>query len=225
MSAKVMGLVWDHYPEGGGEMLTALKLADNAHDDGTHIFPSVKTVALLTYQSERTVQRHLRAMEHRGWLVLEEEAFGPGRARTYRIPIERVPQQVVTRVTKCHPSPVGVTSETKGVTRVTERGDTAMAPEPSLTVIEPSVRTANSNFEEPNPVIIELPTRTNQTFPIHQRTMVELEPLYPAVDVLQTLREMKGWLIGHPERRPRRRMMGFVTTWLKREQDEYGGQA
>ena len=36
---------------------------------------------------------------------------------------------------------------------------------------------------------------------------------------------MKGWLIGHPERRPRRRMMGFVTTWLKREQDEHGGQA
>ena len=120
-------------------MLTALKLADNGHDNGTHIFPSVKTVAHLTYQSERTVQRHLRAMEKKGWLLLEEEAYRPGRTRTYRIPIERIPQRVVARVTKCHPSPEGATTGTKGVTPVTERGDTAMSPQPSLTISEPSV--------------------------------------------------------------------------------------
>jgi len=224
-----MGIVWDHYPEGGGEMLTALKLADHAEHDGSHIYPSVRRVADLTYQSERTVQRHIRSMEARGWLVLEEEAWGPGRARTYRIPIERIPQQVEARVTKCHPSKGGVTSETKGVTPVTERGDITVSPEPSLTVIEPSGRTANGTqnlkLQEPNPIAIELPMRGAGSFPIHQRTVAELEPLYPDVDVPQTLREMKGWLIGHPERRPRRRMMGFVTTWLKREQDEHGGQA
>ncbi|MBH1529907.1 hypothetical protein I5T99_12670 [Stenotrophomonas maltophilia] len=45
MSARVTGMVFDRYPNGGGEMLLALALADHAHDDGTHIFPSIARLA------------------------------------------------------------------------------------------------------------------------------------------------------------------------------------
>ncbi len=38
-------MVFDRYPNGGGEMLLALALADHAHDDGTHIFPSIARLA------------------------------------------------------------------------------------------------------------------------------------------------------------------------------------
>jgi len=31
-------MVFEHHPNGGGEMLLALALANHAHDDGTHIF-------------------------------------------------------------------------------------------------------------------------------------------------------------------------------------------
>ena len=33
MSVRIMSKVWELYPNGGGEMLLALALADHAHDD------------------------------------------------------------------------------------------------------------------------------------------------------------------------------------------------
>jgi len=87
------GMVFDRYHAGGGEMLLALALADHAHDDGTHIFPSVARLAAKTRQSERTIQYQLRAMQASGWLVLVNFGTGgrlvgqgvAGRPREYRI--------------------------------------------------------------------------------------------------------------------------------------------
>ena len=85
-------MVFDRYPNGGGEMLLALALADHAHDDGTHIYPSVARLAAKTRQSARTVQYQLRAMESSGWLVLVNRGTGGRQAgglmglpREYRI--------------------------------------------------------------------------------------------------------------------------------------------
>lgn len=93
MSAKVTGMVFERYPQGGGEMLLALALADHAHDDGTSIFPSVARLAAKTRQSPRAVQYQLRSMEKSGWLILVSGAKGGrkpgsdsrGRTREYRI--------------------------------------------------------------------------------------------------------------------------------------------
>ena len=86
MSGKVVGMAFDHYPAGGAELLLAVKLADNAHDNGTHIFPSIRTLALQTRQSERTVQYQLKRMLAMGWLVLVRHAHGGrGLAREYKI--------------------------------------------------------------------------------------------------------------------------------------------
>ena len=63
MSIKLMSQIFDRYPNGGGEMLLALAIADHAHDDGTHIYPSVSALAKKTRQSERTVQYQLRKMQ------------------------------------------------------------------------------------------------------------------------------------------------------------------
>ena len=49
------------------------------------------------------------------------------------------------------------------------------------------------------------------------------QELYPAVDILQELRKMKGWLLSHPKKRKTRRgIKGFITGWLAREQDKGG---
>ena len=76
MSVKVMSMVFDRYPEGGGEMLLALALADHASDDGKNVFPSIKALSEKTRQSERSVQYQLRKMELAGWLVLVNSGNG-----------------------------------------------------------------------------------------------------------------------------------------------------
>jgi len=132
-----MALVWDHFP-GTGEFLTALCLADHADHEGGSIFPSVARIAKKTQQSERTVQRHLASMRASGWLVVVEEASGaPGKATTYRIPIESIPQDTDQRVTKLHPSsyPHGCHPRRQGVTNGAKTGDTAMSPKQNLTVM------------------------------------------------------------------------------------------
>ena len=45
MSIGIMDKVFQRYPNGGGEMLLALALADHADDDGTSIYPSIKKLA------------------------------------------------------------------------------------------------------------------------------------------------------------------------------------
>lgn len=86
MSVRLMTAVFDRYPNGAGEFTLALALADNAHDDGSHIFPTVATLAQKTRQSVRAVQYQLRRMEEMGWLVSVGPADGGcGRPREYRI--------------------------------------------------------------------------------------------------------------------------------------------
>lgn len=62
MSVRVMTAVFDRYPNGGGEMLTALALADHASDDGTRVFPGIKALAEKTRQrfaqTKRTLKRN-----------------------------------------------------------------------------------------------------------------------------------------------------------------------
>jgi hypothetical protein len=151
MSIKVMDRVWDRYPEGGGELNLALKLADHAHDDGTHIFPSVETLAKKTRQSERAVQYQIRRMEKSGWLILVANASGGrGKAREYRINpdwingAELAPISAGSKGAKNSPNEKGANGDAKGanVDAKGANGDTkgckAFAPESSVNRQEPS---------------------------------------------------------------------------------------
>ena len=58
---------------------------------------------------------------------------------------------------------------------------------------------------------------------IFDGNIIEFEDLYPAVDVRQQIRAMKGWLLAKPERRKTRKgMMAFINSWLAREQNKAG---
>lgn len=82
-----MSLVFERYRGmGNNERMLALALADHAHDDGTHIWPSVKSLAQKADMHERSVQRLLRVMVLRGWLECVRHASGrPGDTTEYRI--------------------------------------------------------------------------------------------------------------------------------------------
>lgn len=90
MSARCTAAVFARYAGGGGEFALALALADNAHDDGTHIYPGLETMAHKSRQDVRSVQRHLKRMLDAGWLILVRPGVrGPsgqaGRYTEYRI--------------------------------------------------------------------------------------------------------------------------------------------
>lgn len=136
MSIKVMNLVWDHYPEGGNEMLLLLALADHANDAGDRIYPSVETMAAKTRLSERTVQYLLRRIEERGWLEMVERGGGRGHAARYRIPVERF-----SNGANLAPFEKRVQTTAGKGAKTDEKGATAIAPEPPL---EPSVTTTTT---------------------------------------------------------------------------------
>lgn len=70
------------------------------------------------------------------------------------------------------------------------------------------------------PPVIVLPLNTGDGYPVSAEQCHEWAGLYPAVDVIQQLRNMKGWLDGNPtKRKTRRGILRFINGWLAREQD------
>ncbi|MCO7458432.1 helix-turn-helix domain-containing protein [Stenotrophomonas maltophilia] len=168
-------MVFDRYPNGGGEMLLALALADHAHDDGTHIFPSIARLAEKTRQSERSVQYQLRRMEQSGWLVLVNAGIGGrrsgfgegGRTRQYRINPEWMKGAEIAPFAKgAKQASEGCKTTQERVQNGVEKGATAIAPEPRA-------------------------TKSNQEQPSHRECGREADPL--ALTAEQVDRELAGF--------------------------------
>ncbi|MFR6990954.1 hypothetical protein ACLVQK_10625, partial [Streptococcus pneumoniae] len=71
-----------------------------------------------------------------------------------------------------------------------------------------------------SPTAIELILNDKTLFPISKKRVDEWTALYPAVNTMQELRKMKGWLDANPtKRKTKRGIMRFVNSWLAREQD------
>ena len=75
-----------------------------------------------------------------------------------------------------------------------------------------------------NSTILEsLPLNDGTEFHVRQSLVAELSPLYPAVDVPATVREMKGWLVLNESRRKTKRgVKSFIGKWLQGEQEKHG---
>lgn len=68
--------------------------------------------------------------------------------------------------------------------------------------------------------IFGLPLNDGSTFEISQKKYDEWLLLYPAVDIMQELRKMKGWLDSNPKKRKTKTgIVRFITGWLSRAQD------
>lgn len=77
--------------------------------------------------------------------------------------------------------------------------------------------------DDPVTPFILLPQNDGNEYPVFEVNIAELEALYPAVDVRQHLRNMRGWLIANKRKRKTKDgMMSFVTSWLNKEQDKGG---
>lgn len=86
MSIRMSSLVWQYFVAKPERKLLALKLADNADENGCRIFPAVETMAAHCNCSVRSVQRWLSELVDGGFIQLVKYANGGrGKAREYRI--------------------------------------------------------------------------------------------------------------------------------------------
>ena len=68
--------------------------------------------------------------------------------------------------------------------------------------------------------VISLPLASGEGYSVSEDDVTLWSGLYPAVDILQELRKMAGWLDSNPRRRKTARgIRQFITSWLAREQD------
>lgn len=73
------------------------------------------------------------------------------------------------------------------------------------------------------PPVIELPLNDKTKYGVQKKDYDKWCELYPAVDVIQELRKMYGWLDSNPtKRKTKRGIARFITSWLSREQDKGG---
>lgn len=89
--------------------------------------------------------------------------------------------------------------------------------EPSCSKTELKVETEPAQAD----VFIKLPLINRDDYLVTKEYVKELKKLYPAVDVEQALRNMRGWLDSNPRnRKTPRGIKRFITGWISREQDK-----
>jgi len=82
---------------------------------------------------------------------------------------------------------------------------------------------AEKPAEPESPTVIELPLNTGKQYQVTQAFVDEMASLYPAVDVNQELRTMRGWLLTNQAKRKTSKGIGrFINSWLSRCQDKGG---
>ncbi|AFA49846.1 hypothetical protein [Acetobacterium woodii] len=82
---------------------------------------------------------------------------------------------------------------------------------------------ADASAHEPanTPIVIKLPLVDKTNYSVIQSQVDEWSELYPAVNVIQELRKMRGWLDANPKnRKTKGGIKRFIANWLAREQDK-----
>jgi hypothetical protein len=114
-------------------------------------------------------------------------------------------QQTKTSDNKCVRNPIQSESKSES------ESNTTICSEPQVAA------------EQVEPPVITLTLNTGEEYPITQKDVDEWMELYPAVDVMQELRAMKGWCKENKAKRKTSRGIGrFINSWLARTQNSGG---
>ena len=86
----------------------------------------------------------------------------------------------------------------------------------------PKVAASDQSLSAGNGVgVVYIPLNDGSEFAVQQGEVDELGKLYPALDVVQTLREIRGWNIANPVRRKTKTgVMRHIHSWFAKEQNK-----
>lgn len=83
----------------------------------------------------------------------------------------------------------------------------------------------NKSDSPPPKIVCRMPLNDGSEFDVLKTDVDIWQELYPAVDVVQQLREMKGWCLANPERRKTKTgVKKFINSWLAKEQNSSRGR-
>jgi len=144
LSIRYVATVLDHVTDlTATQALVLVALADYTSDDTRECWPSIPTIARRARCSERSAQRHLRALELRGLIDIATggHQYGRNTASRYRLKFDHL-GEVVPDVEVIHNKGDSVTPPRchPRYTRVTpaaDKGDTGVTPSVIRSVIEP----------------------------------------------------------------------------------------
>lgn len=130
--------------------------------------------------------------------------------------VEKLPED-----SGANPADSGLRTPDSGLLTEESKKTSSSSPEPQeIATPEPPAEPPVFRVEmQPDPE-----TKQTRTHPVTQADIDRWTGLYPAVDVMQSLRNMIGWLEGRPEKRSAtpRGVKQRITGWLKRDQDQGG---
>ena len=180
MSVKAMAWVWDQEIDRDGKFVL-LAYADHADHEGGNIFPAVLTIAKKTGYSERSVQRITKKLIEEGWLI--EDGISRLQTNKYHLPYKGGDKMSPLPMGGDKRNGGGCQNDTGGVTKTTPRGDTAMTPEPSLTIIKPSVEEefSTSSFIDVSSQIMPMIARVSGMVYIPDQS--KIEPITRMIEV------------------------------------------
>ena len=93
-------------------------------------------------------------------------------------------------------------------------------PHPEVTNQKPEGDVSPTPQADAGPPVITIPIIGGGEYPITQDMADEWESLYPAVDIMQTLREIRGWNLSNAKRRKTKSgVLKHVNSWLAKEQN------
>ena len=138
-------------------------MADNANDEGTHCFPSIRRLAHETGYSPRTIMRIIQNLEAKKIVITlaKGNQHAPSQYLIEPSKGEKLPKFEPSRWArkpesdKMSPSSTGevnVTSETVNVTNTTSECDTACAHNRHRTIIEPSLEPSEEKVTQLTPM-------------------------------------------------------------------------
>ncbi|WP_101959265.1 helix-turn-helix domain-containing protein [Vibrio vulnificus] len=241
MSVKVMSYVWDIPLFKGSDKLVMLCLADHADDSGL-CWPSIDTIARKSGVSPTTVKSTLKRLEAGGWIAKKNQFKTAETGRLvrannqYQLPVLLLKKKADEQTdfeqsnfvhSNFEHSKLEQTKEPQGVGQISTGGRSDSGYKPSLdpSIDPPSRDLVPSELETAkpeDPVLFEIPLKgKTKMHGVTQSQLLEFKELYPAVNVVQQLRNMIGWCKANPTRQKTASgIQRFIHAWLCKEQDK-----
>lgn len=177
------------------------------------VFPRRKEVR------EQDIRKALAALERTGSILLYDVAGEP----YFCFPNWSEHQRIQTKKSK-YPAPADC-DMSRWLTVI--HGDSPPESNPNPNPNPESESNPKEGGGEPqaaSPPVVSIPLNDGTEYPVSQEQCQEWAGVYPAVDVIQQLREMREWCLNNPaKRKTAKGVRSFITRWLAKEQDR-GGQ-